>query len=201
MLLSLVDLYKLNRALARNPFSSERRELMESILFEKPHVVLVPFPAQGHVTPFLKLAKLLHSKGFHITFVNTEFNHNRLLKSQGPTALDGLPDFRFETIPDGLPPSDKNATQDVPALCDSTAKNCLAPFRDLLLRLNNHSTGVPPVSCVITDGVMSFALDAAQELGIPDVLFRTTSACGFMSYLHYHELIARGLVPLKGKYS
>jgi hypothetical protein len=27
----------------------------------------------------LKLAKLLHARGFHVTFVNTEFNHRRLL--------------------------------------------------------------------------------------------------------------------------
>ena len=174
---------------------------MDSISSEKPHVVLVPYPAQGHVTPLLKLAKLLHSKGFYITFVNTEFNHNRLLKSQGPSVLDGPPNFRFEAIPDGLPPSDENATQDVPALCDSTTKNCLAPFRQLLLRLNGGSAGAPPVTCVVTDGIMSFALDAAQELGIPGVLFWTPSSCGVMSYLHYHELIARGLVPLKGNYS
>ena len=36
-----------------------------------PHAVCVPFPAQGHVNPMLKLAKLLNYKGFHITFVNT----------------------------------------------------------------------------------------------------------------------------------
>ncbi|KAK3414143.1 hypothetical protein EUGRSUZ_I02651 [Eucalyptus grandis] len=54
----------------------------------------------------LKLAKLLHHKGFHITFVNTEHNHKRLLRSQGPHSLDGLPHFRFDMIPDGLPPSD-----------------------------------------------------------------------------------------------
>ncbi|KAJ6843055.1 7-deoxyloganetin glucosyltransferase-like [Iris pallida] len=165
----------------------------------KGHLVLVPYPAQGHVTPFLKLGKLLHSYGFHITFVNTEFNHNRLLSSRGPSALDGLPGFRFETIPDGLPPSDESKTQDVPALCDSTTKNCLAPFRELLLSLNDSSasSNVPPVTCVVTDGVMSFAIDAAKEFGIPDVLFWTPSACGFMAYLHYHELIARGLVPFK----
>ncbi|XP_038704391.1 7-deoxyloganetin glucosyltransferase-like [Tripterygium wilfordii] len=163
---------------------------------QKPHAVCIPYPAQGHINPMLKFAKLLHSKGFHITFVNTEFNHKRLLKSRGPNSLDGLPSFRFLTIPDGLPSTDVDATQDIPSLCASTSKYCLQPFRRLLARLN-EAEGVPPVSCVVSDGVMSFTLDAAAELGVPEVLLWTTSACGFMAYLHYRDLIQKGLVPLK----
>ncbi|MED6168757.1 hypothetical protein PIB30_014446 [Stylosanthes scabra] len=78
---------------------------------------MVPFPSQGHINPLLKLAKILHTKGFHITFVNTEFNHIRLLKSRGSNTLSGIPSFNFETIPDGLPPpSNMDATQSIPAL-------------------------------------------------------------------------------------
>ncbi|CAA7395123.1 unnamed protein product [Spirodela intermedia] len=163
---------------------------------EKPHAVCVPYPAQGHITPMMMLAKLLHSRGFHITFVNTEYNHRRLLKSRGPSALDSLPDFRFETIPDGLPPSDIDGTQDIPSLCESTMNTCLVPFRELLAGLKS-SGDVPPVTCIISDGVMSFTLDAAEEIGVPEVLFWTTSACGFMGYLHYRELINRGITPLQ----
>ncbi|KAK4284232.1 hypothetical protein QN277_001091 [Acacia crassicarpa] len=163
---------------------------------QKPHALCIPAPAQGHINPMLKLAKLLHFRGFHITFVNTDFNHKRLLKSRGPTSLDGLPSFRFETIPDGLPVSDVDATQDIPSICDSTRRTCLPPFRDLLHKLNT-SSDVPPVTCIVSDGVMSFTLDAAHELGIPEVLFWTTSACGFLCYVHYRQLIEKGLTPLK----
>ncbi|KAL5558961.1 hypothetical protein UlMin_035172 [Ulmus minor] len=170
---------------------------MGSISLEnKPHAVCIPFPAQGHINPMLKLAKILHFKGFHITFVNTEFNHKRLLKSRGPNALDGLASFRFETIPDGLPPSDVDATQDIPSLCESIPKHSLEPFKKLLSKLNS-SLDVPPVSCVVSDGVMSFTLDAAQELGVPEVLFWTTSACGFLGYLHYKNLVDKGFTPFK----
>ncbi|KAL0393717.1 UNVERIFIED_CONTAM: 7-deoxyloganetin glucosyltransferase [Sesamum latifolium] len=85
----------------------------------KPHAVFVPFPAQSHITASLKLAKLLHHRGFHITFVN----HNRLHKSKASTFLENLPHFCFETFPDGLPPSDADATQSVPALCESMPRN------------------------------------------------------------------------------
>ncbi|KAK6143706.1 hypothetical protein DH2020_024054 [Rehmannia glutinosa] len=140
----------------------------------KPHAVCIPYPAQGHINPMLKLAKLLHHKGFYITFVNSEYNHRRLLKSRGPTALDGLPDFRFATIPDGLPPSDADATQDIPSLCASTTTTCLEPFCELLSELN--SSGVPPpVSCIVSDGVMSFTLKAAERFRLPEVLFWTAN--------------------------
>ncbi|KAF6150152.1 hypothetical protein GIB67_023107 [Kingdonia uniflora] len=163
----------------------------------KPHAVCIPFPAQGHINPMLKLAKLLHHKDFHITFINTEFNHKRILKSRGPGSVKGLADFQFETIPDGLPVSDVEATQDIPTLCDSTRTTCLVPFHNLLNKLNNNIS-YPSVSCVISDGAMTFTLDAAKELCVPEVLFWTTSACGFMGYLHFPQLIQRGTIPFKG---
>ncbi|KAL3502141.1 hypothetical protein ACH5RR_036590 [Cinchona calisaya] len=169
---------------------------MGSVTTKKPHVVLVPYPAQGHVNPLMRLAKLLHAKGFHISFVNTEFNHKRLIRSKGPESVKGFDDFRFETIPDGMPPSDKDATQDVPQLCYSTRKTCLVPFKELLIKLSS-SADVPPVSCVISDGVMSFGIKAAEDLGIPEVQFWTASACSFIGYLHYRELIKRGIFPFK----
>lgn len=164
---------------------------------DKPHAVCVPYPSQGHVNPMFKLAKLLHHQGFYITFVHTEFNRKRLLKSSGPAALDGLPDFRFETIPDGQPPSDADATQDIPLVCESTSRTCLAPFCSLLTKLNNGSPKVPPVTCIVGDGVMSFTVKAAEQFGIPEVLFWTTAACGFLGYTQYRHLVDKGYTPLK----
>ncbi|KAM0839466.1 hypothetical protein ACQ4PT_060293 [Festuca glaucescens] len=162
---------------------------------QQPHAVLIPQPAQGHVTPMLHLAKVLHARGFHVTFVNSEYNHRRLLRSRGPGSLDGVDGFRFEAVPDGLPPSDDDdVTQDIAALCLSTTKHSAAPFGELLVRL---SSGTPPVSCVIADGVMSFAQRVAEDMGVPALVFWTTSACGFMGYLQFAELVRRGYVPLK----
>ncbi|XP_023554302.1 7-deoxyloganetin glucosyltransferase-like isoform X1 [Cucurbita pepo subsp. pepo] len=163
---------------------------------DKPHAVCIPYPSQGHINPMLRLAKLLHHRGFHITFVNTEYNHRRLLRSRGPDSLDGLLDFQFRTIPDGLPFSDANSTQDIPSLSQSTSKNCLAPFCDLISLLNS-AADVPPVSCIVGDVVMSFSMLAANDFQIPYALFWTASACGYLGYMHYRELIKQGLIPLK----
>jgi hypothetical protein len=166
----------------------------------KPHAVCVPYPAQGHITPMLNVAKLLHARGFDVTFVNTEYNHARLVRTRGEAAVAGVPGFRFATIPDGLPPSnDDDVTQDIPSLCKSTTETCLGPFRRLLVDLNNSATGNnPPVSCVVSDVVMGFSIDAAKELGVPYVQLWTASTISFLGYQHYRLLSSRGLAPLKG---
>ncbi|TKY47668.1 7-deoxyloganetin glucosyltransferase [Spatholobus suberectus] len=164
----------------------------------QPHVVCVPFPAQGHINPFMQLAKALHWRGFRITFVHTESNHRRLVQSLGPTFVKTQPSFQFETIPDGLPSWDGDVNPDVSALCDSTRKNFLAPFKELLIKLNT-SSGLPPVSAIISDGVMTFAVQAARELSIPEAQFWTASACGFMGYLQFGELANRGIIPFNGQ--
>ncbi|XBH93662.1 hypothetical protein VPH35_084557 [Triticum aestivum] len=170
---------------------------MDPAAGEKPHAVCLPFPAQGHITPMMKLAKVLHCRGFHVTFVSTEYNHRRLVRSRGPSAAAGLPGFVFATIPDGLPSSDADATQDPASLSYSTMTTCLPHFKNLLAGLNGSASGVPPVTCVVADGLMSFAVDAARELGVPCALFWTASACGYMGYRNFRPLIDRGIIPLK----
>ncbi|RXH67809.1 hypothetical protein DVH24_027956 [Malus domestica] len=172
----------------------------------KPHAVCIPVPAQSHIKAMLKFAKLLHHRGFHITFVNSEFNHKRFLKSLGPNSLDGLPDFRFAAIPDGLPDSDEDTTQDGTFLVDAIRKqNFLAPFRDLLNKLNNDAittSNNPPVTCIVSDGFMcTFTITAAEEIGTPIVLFYTIAACSFMGTIQFRALVEKGLAPLKEHHS
>nr|GME10503.1 7-deoxyloganetin glucosyltransferase-like [Ipomoea batatas] len=162
----------------------------------RPHAICIPFPAQGHIKPMLELAKLLHHKGFHITFVNNEFNHNRLLRSRGSKSMEGLPSFRFEAIPDGLPPSNPDATQDVASLTVSSTNYCLDPFRELVKRLNDPSSESPPVTCIVSDGTMSFTHKVADELCIPNVFFWTCSTCGLDGYVHYRQLAEKIFTPI-----
>jgi len=170
---------------------------MDSPQTPKPHIVCVPYPAQGHINPIMQLAKILRSMGFYITFVNNEYNHRRFIKSHGPEFVKGLPDFVFETIPDGLPPSDKDVTQDIPSLCDSTRKTCYGPFKDLVLKLK-ASENVPPITCILADGIMGFAGKVAKDLGIAEIQLWTASVCGFVGYLQFDKLVERGILPFKG---
>ncbi|XP_045815037.1 7-deoxyloganetin glucosyltransferase-like [Trifolium pratense] len=174
---------------------------MSYIAEKKPHAVVIPYPVQGHINPLFKLAKLLHLRGFHITFVNTEYNHKRLLKSRGQKALASLTDFIFETIPDGLPPMEGNGdvSQDIPSLCQSVRRNFYQPFCELLARLKDSAISghIPPVTCLVSDCYMSFTLQVAQELALPILFCAPGSASFFLSTLHFRTLLDKGLIPLK----
>ncbi|CAI8609219.1 unnamed protein product [Vicia faba] len=175
---------------------------MNNATEKKPHAILIPSPAQGHINPLFKLAKLLHLKGFHITFVNTEYNHQRLLKSRGSNAFDAFTDFNFETIPDGLTPmegDDGDVTQDIVSVTISLRKNFHQFFGELLARLHESAIAglVPPVTCFVSDCYMPFTIPAAEEYALPILLFCPTSASSFLSNLHFRVLVERGLIPLK----
>ncbi|KAJ7968231.1 Glycosyltransferase [Quillaja saponaria] len=90
-------------------------------------------------------------------------------------------------------------SQDIPSLCDSTRETCLVPFLNVLTKLNDSTSSglVQPITCIISDGCMSFSVKAAEELGIPIVLFWPTSPCGFLGIAHFQSVIDKGLVPLK----
>lgn len=49
------------------------------------HVVVMPFPAQGHVTPIMKLAQQLVTQGVKVTFVNVYFFEARVLDAMSET--------------------------------------------------------------------------------------------------------------------
>ncbi|CAH1453973.1 unnamed protein product [Lactuca virosa] len=164
-------------------------------ILKKPHALCIPTPFQGHINPMLKLAKILHSRGFHITFVNTEFYHQRLLRSQGSDALNGLPSFCFEAIPDGLPPPENpGATPDALSFCMSVDEICLGPLKSLLSKLNASS---PPVTCMVADIFMGFTHDAAREFDIPEIVLWTSDVGSLMCLHEYPNLLERDLVPRK----
>ena len=164
---------------------------------KKPHVVCIPVPAQSHIKCMLKLARVLHHTGLDVTFVNTQSNHKRLLKSAGSHDLDDVPGFHFKTVPDGLPSTpdaDNIPNQTWRQLSNYLATNFFDSF------LNLVSEFEIPVTCIISDGLMNFAktYDLANTLNVPIILYWTLSASGFMGYYQAKVLVEKGLVPLKG---
>ncbi|KAK9054033.1 hypothetical protein SSX86_025109 [Deinandra increscens subsp. villosa] len=69
------------------------------------HVLLIPYPAQGHVTSLMEAARCFTSNGLKVTFVNTEFTHKRVMsawsETDGPSGL-----MQMVPISDGMEPCD-----------------------------------------------------------------------------------------------
>ncbi|KAI3985280.1 hypothetical protein MKX01_033594 [Papaver californicum] len=168
-----------------------------------PHVLISPFPIQGHINSMFKLAEVLCLSGISVTFVNTQRNHSRHLSFTDVQSRFGyFSRFRFEAIP--------NCLFDQP---HSIGFSSLPDFLDLLNRVKNvmelgfgkiltsndrfkcDTRG--PVSCITADGILGFAIDVAQELGILSISFHTISACGALCYLCLPKLIDNGEIPFK----
>lgn len=163
-----------------------------------PHVIFLPFPAQGHIKPMLNLAEILSHAGFQATFVNTEHNHHRIIHNTD--IHDRFPKFQFKSIPDGFPSdhlrSDLLYIRDFFRSCRVAFKPAL---RELLISLKEEKGPCQPPTCMIADGIMCFAIDVAEEFEISTIFFRTFSAHCLWTYFHLSKLIEEGEVPFQGQ--
>ncbi|KAL4576242.1 hypothetical protein LXL04_012333 [Taraxacum kok-saghyz] len=164
-----------------------------------PHVLIFPFPVQGHVSCMLKLAELLCLSGLSVTFLNSDIIHRRLLRyTDVVSRFSRYPGFRFETISDGLPPDHPRSGNRVVDIFDSIKMVTKPMFREMLLPGGCLNSGKrPPVSSIIADGIMCFTIDVAKDLGIPIFLFRTVSASCFWAFYCIPKLIESGDLPIK----
>ncbi|WOL02001.1 hypothetical protein Cni_G10720 [Canna indica] len=161
------------------------------------HVLVFPFPLLGHVNCMLKLAELFSLAGLHVTFLNTHHNHRLLARNSGAYArLLRRPTLRFLSITDGFEDDRSRSASRLLDLVASLQTNSASPFKDLLLDLRRDGgVGRPALTCVIADGLMSFLMDVANELGIPAIFFRTVSACSIWSYFCVPNLLQNGELP------
>nr|XP_010923184.1 7-deoxyloganetic acid glucosyltransferase [Elaeis guineensis] len=160
------------------------------------HVLVSPFPAQGHVPPMLKFAELLAHAGLRVTFVNTDNIHRRFLASSPALQrLAGLPRFRFRTIPDGFPEDHPRPFLEFLDLEESLRTRSREHYRELLVPTDPDPDGWPPVSCVVADGMLRLASEVAAEMEIPLIFFRTSGAGAVWAYLCVPDLIEGGVIP------
>ncbi|XP_059669499.1 myricetin 3-O-rhamnoside 1,2-glucosyltransferase UGT709G2-like [Cornus florida] len=165
----------------------------------QPHVVILPFASQGHIKPMLMLAQLLSNANFYVTFVNTHHNHNLILKMiiNNTSFRSRFPRLRFEVIPDGLSPEHPRSGPQRVDLYFSIGLASKAKLKDILMGVSLTQEWSPP-KCLIADGIMSFAIDVAEELHIPVITFRSYNAsCTWINF-HIENLIQQGEIPFHG---
>jgi hypothetical protein len=157
------------------------------------HLVLIPPPFHGHITPMLQLASILHSKGFSITIAHTYFN------SPNPS---NYPNFNFLPYFDGLCNTQITSKNFIDITSTLNTK-CVSPLKETLdhhiKKLANEKH--EKIACIIYDGLLHFIDSVAKELKLPSIVFRTTSATNFLTYHVCAQLQSKGYLPLQGLYS
>ncbi|QCE11912.1 zeatin O-glucosyltransferase-like [Vigna unguiculata] len=155
--------------------------------------ILVPLPAQGHLNPFLHLARLIESHNIPVHFVGT-ITHIRQVthRYHSSTANSNIHFHRFEVPPIVSPPpnlNDNAESNGFPShllpFFDATFQ-LREPFRELLQSLSSQAKRV----VVIHDAVMAYvAQDATHMPNVENYTFH--SSCAFYTALRLWEEIGR----------
>lgn len=158
------------------------------------HVLIFPCPAQGHVNSMLKLAELLALNNVHVTFLNTDYIHQRLMRFGDIEALLACyPTLQFKTISECFTEDQHPGFGDrMGKVIDSINLHAKPLLRHILV-------AEPRVTCLIADGIFgSLTIDLTHDLGITLVHFRTVSACCFWSLLCFPKLFECNELPIRG---
>ncbi|XP_033148636.1 UDP-glycosyltransferase 83A1 [Brassica rapa] len=144
----------------------------------RPHVMFITYPEQGHVRPLLIFSRNLASQG--ITFVNTEFNHNRIISSLSkPSHDDHVVDgIKLVSIPDGL--EDSPEEKNVPGkLSESVLRFMPTKVEELIERMISETSGAV-ISCVVADQSLGWAMEVAAKFGIRRAAFCPAAAASMV---------------------
>lgn len=155
--------------------------------------MLVPCPLQGHLNPMLQLGAILHCRGFSITIAHTAYN------SPSPQSLVAA-DFNFLPIPDGLSDGDMSSG-DLVSLALKINDHCRVSLQQSLVMMMEEQDQwdeEPAVTCIISDELMYFAETVADNLKLPSIILRTTSAATAIARPALLHLKAQGLIPFQG---
>lgn len=151
-------------------------------------------PGQGHINPMMQLAKKLASKGISITFVLTQSWHNIIAHAHSGTAVDAFAharniglNIRLVAIPDCVPGEFQrfNKIEEFFPSLD----NMESPVEELIKNLNQSNA--TPVSCIVADTFLGWAVPLAKKLRLRSVSFWTQNlsvfSFSYLSYLGEHQ--------------
>ncbi|KAK4260953.1 hypothetical protein QN277_004011 [Acacia crassicarpa] len=139
----------------------------------KPHVLIFPYPAQGHILALLDLTHQLALRGLSITVVVTPKNLSLLhpLLRAHPVAVQTLI-LPFPSHPK-IPPGVENV-RELGIAGNYAMINALSKLQDPVIQwFKSHPS--PPVA-IISDFFLGWTLKLSLHLGIPRIAFYSVSA-------------------------
>ncbi|KAL7190393.1 hypothetical protein ACSBR2_022630 [Camellia fascicularis] len=127
------------------------------------HIVLFPFMSKGHTIPILHLARHLLHRNATVTIFTTPANHPFISASLANTnaSIIDLPfPENIDELPTGVESTDKLPSMSLFVPFANATKHIQPDFEKALEALSN-------VTCLISDGFLSWTLESATKFGIP----------------------------------
>lgn len=144
------------------------------------HVLVLPLPVQGHISPMLQFAKRLVSRGLKATLATTLH-----LSKSVPASPSASPSIDIETI------SDCHGGDGQPQ-GESSEAHRMSGSRTLAELIQKLDCSTQPIVAVIYDGFMPWALDVAKQCKKLGVAFFTQTCA--VNNVYYH--VQRGFLKL-----
>ncbi|KAL6342488.1 hypothetical protein AAG906_011178 [Vitis piasezkii] len=141
----------------------------------QPQILLVTYPAQGHINPSLQLAKLLIRAGAHVTFVTSSSASSRMSK---PPTLEGL---EFATFSDGYDHGFKLG-DDLQNFISELERLGSQALTELIVARANEGR---PFTCLLYGMLIPWVAEVAQSFHLPSVLVWSQPATVFDIYYYY----------------
>ncbi|CAL5394967.1 unnamed protein product [Camellia sinensis] len=138
------------------------------------HILLVTFPAQGHINPCLQFAKRLVSMGVHVTFT-TSLSAQRRMTAGTPEGL------KFVAFPDG-PDDGFKPGDDIQQYFSQMKISCSQKIRDVITTSSDEGR---PVTCVVYTQLLPWAAAAARDCHVPSILLWIQPAAALDIYYYY----------------
>ncbi|XP_027358858.1 UDP-glycosyltransferase 83A1-like [Abrus precatorius] len=159
----------------------------------KAHIMVVPYPVQGHVIPLMELSLLLAKQGIKITFVNTKENHERIVNAFA-SGNDLLSQISLVWISDGLESSEERKRA---GKSSEAVLNVMPQKLEELIECINGSES-EKITCVLADQSIGWVIDIAEKKGIRRAAFCPASAAQLVLGLSIPKLIDDGIIDKDG---
>ena len=158
-----------------------------------PHVVVIPWPAQGHVIPLMEFSLCLVEHGCRVTFVITESIHDRITNACSERQITG-DQLRLVAISGLELQEDKKRpgkmTQGIWQFMPQKVEQLMEEI---------NKTDADGITCVVADQSIGWALEIAAKMGIPQAAFFPASALALVFGFSVPKLIDDGIIDNDGE--
>jgi hypothetical protein len=145
------------------------------------HVLILPYPSQGHINPMLQFAMNLTSKGPKVTLVTTSYITNSIKAETGNVSI--------ASISDGYDDGGVQSAPNLEAYLDSLE---VVGSKTLMEIIKKYNQSIEPFTCMVFDTCVPWGDKVARSIGLSTIAFSVQS-CTVSAIYH---LVNKGILDV-----